>query len=229
MAIVLGTLTYKDFAGVSKSIRTLIDNGVTPNELMPGGLLFDHLGQVLTIDAGGGLGGALKAALMTAPQVIGYDAHDGAVDANNRPVRMGAVAKAGLSGLTLVAADDISGLMADLDGALVARHQSLADIVSGNASNTDGTTTSVIASSGAGIKTYLSWVTLVNTHATTFAYVEMKDGTTVKATIPVPPSGGAIFQPPTPIPGSAATAWFFDPSAAVTTLICSAGGFKSKV
>ena len=118
MAVVLGSVTYKDFAGVSRIVRGYFDNVAL--EHLPGGTLFDHLGNVLSVDIGGGVG-ALKATLMTAPQVIGYDAHDAAADANNRPVRLGALAKAARTGITLVAADDISTLMTDLDGSLLTR------------------------------------------------------------------------------------------------------------
>jgi hypothetical protein len=154
-------------------------------------------------------------------------AHDG-VDSGN-PHKIGAKASTSLSGLTLVANADRTDLFAGVDGVQITRpHCNLEDIVTGNASNTDGTSTSVIASSGAGIKTYLTSVILTNTSSSNI-YVEIKDGATTKLTIPVPANSGAIFNPPVPIPGTAATAWNFDPSAATTTVYCSAVGFKSKV
>jgi hypothetical protein len=225
MAVVLGSVTYKDFSGVSRTIRGYFDN--TATEHLPGVTLFDHLGNTLTVDVGSGVG-ALRMTLWQPPQVIGYDAHDAAVDANNRPVRLGALAKAARTGITLVSADDISTLMADLDGSLLTRGYGLPDLIDGNASNTDGTTTEVIAAQAAGIKTYVTWAAVTNTHASTFCYVEIKDGTTVRATLPVPPLQVAAASFPTPLVGTAATAWNFDSSAAVTTIICSAGGFVSK-
>lgn len=227
MALVASSVSYKDAAGLARLLKTLLDDVSAIHT--QAALLYDHLNNPLTIDVGGGVG-ALKIAPVTAIQAIGFDAHDGTTSADNRPVRLGAQAKSALSGLTLVSADDISGLMADLDGALLTRsNASLADIVTGYASNTDGNSTEVLAAGATGIKHYLEWVILVNTHATQFAYVEMKDGTSAKCAIPVPPVGGAIFTPPRPIPGTAATAWNFDPSAATTTIICSVGGFKSKI
>lgn len=154
-------------------------------------------------------------------------AHDG-VDSGN-PHKVGAKATTALSGLTLVANADRTDLFAGVDGVLITRpHCNLEGIVTGNASNTDGTSTQVIAAQAAGIKTYLTSVILTNTSSSNI-YVEIKDGTTVMLTIPVPANGGAIFNPPVPIPGTAATAWNFDPSAATTTVYCSAVGFKSKV
>jgi hypothetical protein len=161
-------------------------------------------------------------------QVVGNVAHD-AADAGNA-VKAGAKATSALSGLTLVANADRTDLFAGLDGVLITRpHCNLEDIVSGNASNTDGSSTQVIAAAGAGVKQYLTSVVLTNTSSSSI-YVEMKSGTTVKATIPVPANGGAVFNPAVPLPPNAANeAWNFDPSAATTTVFCTAVGFKSKV
>lgn len=91
MAIVLGTITYKDGSGNPVTVQCYVNNGVSPNVTFPGGLLFDHLGNTLSVDIGSGVG-ALKATLMTAPQVIGYDAHDAVMDASNRPIHIGGYA-----------------------------------------------------------------------------------------------------------------------------------------
>lgn len=145
------------------------------------------------------------------------------------PHKIGAKATTSLAGLTLVADADRTNLFAGVDGVIITRpHCNLEDIVSGNASNTDGTSTSLIAAQASGIKTYLTSIILTNTSATDI-YVEIKDGTTVKLTIPVPANSGAVVNLPVPIGGTAATAWNFDPSAAATTIYCSAVGFKSKV
>jgi len=98
--------------------------------------------------------------------------------------------------------------------------------VSGNASNTDGTSTSLIAAQGAGVRTYLTDITITNMSATNI-YVEIKDGTTTKYTFPVPANGGVTHSFATPLRGTANTAWNFDPSAATTTVYCSASGYTS--
>lgn len=156
-------------------------------------------------------------------------AHD-AADSTSKPTKIGGVARAGLSGETLVSAADRTNFNAGLDGAQYVRpHCGLEDIVSGNASNTDGSSTSVIAAAGSGVKQYLTSVTVTNMHASTVAYVELKSGTTVMYTLPVPP-GGVTQNFPVPLkPNAANEAWNFDPSAAVTTLYCSMVGFKSKI
>ena len=161
------------------------------------------------------------------PGIIPLVAHDSAD--SGAPLKTGSRAVAGLSGLTLVAAAARTDNLAGLDGAQYVRpHCGLEDIVTGNATNTDGTSTSCIASSGAGVKTYLTSVVLCNTSATAIT-VDIKDGATTKVSLPLPAGSGCIFNPPVPIPGTAATAWNFDPSAAATTVTCSMVGFKSKV
>lgn len=155
--------------------------------------------------------------------------HDTAINAC-APSKLGAVAESSLATITLVADAEMTQLYAGVDGVLITRpHTNLEGIVTGNASNTDGTSTSLIATGGSGVKHYLTSVTCSNAHASTFAYVEIKDGATAKYTLPLPAAGGASISFPTPLPGSADTAWNFDPSAAVTTIYCSAVGFKSKV
>lgn len=158
---------------------------------------------------------------------VGNIAHDG-VDAGN-PIKIGLRAKSTLTGLTLVAADDRTDLFSDVDGVQLTRDNApLADILSGTASNTDGTSTQVLAAGAAGIKHYITDVTLFNSSASTI-YVELKDGTTVRWVFPVPAGGGVTHSFKTPLVGSAATAWNFDPSAAATTIYCSVSAFKSKV
>jgi hypothetical protein len=157
-------------------------------------------------------------------------AHGGADSGN--PHKIGAKAKSSLSAITLVSADDRTDLFADLDGIQVTRpHCHLGDIISGVAAITDGSSTSVIASQGAGVKTYITSVVIANTSATAVT-VDIRDGAagTVKLTLPVPAdTAGVVFSLPVPLPFSAATAVCADPSAAASTVTVSLVGFRSKV
>jgi len=156
-------------------------------------------------------------------------AHD-AADSGN-PHKVGAKATSSLSGLTLVADADRTNLFAGLDGVLITRpHCNLEDIVSGVASITDGSSTSVIAAQGAGVKTYVTSVTVANTSATDVT-VDLRDGTagTVKWTFPVPNLGGVTHTFNPPLAFSANTIVAADPSAAASTVTVSISGFKSKV
>ena len=192
--------------------------------------------SALALETGGNLASAVTAlqimddwdnAASDGASVSGDVAHDTA-DAGE-PVKIGAKAIAALSGATLVAAADRSNAYSDLDGAIIVRGQyALGDLVNGNASNTDGTSTEVLAAGAAGIKHYVTDVTITNTSSTNI-YVELKDGSTTKWTFPVPANSGVVKSFQSPIAGTAATAWNFDPSAAATTVYCSVSGFKSKV
>lgn len=166
-------------------------------------------------------------ASVSSGSTAGDVAHDG-VDSGN-PVKVGFKATTSLSGLTLVSDGDRTNGFAGVDGVQITRpHCNLEAIVTGNATNTDGTSTQCIAAQSAGIKTYLTSVILCNTSATAIT-VDIKDGSTTKVTLPLPAGSGCVFNPPVPIPGTAATAWNFDGSAAATTVTCSMVGFKSKV
>ena len=174
-----------------------------------------------------GANGTAVAVSMSTNTPLGTIAHD-SVD-SGAPIKIGFKAEATPSTITLVADADRTDGYADRDGMqLVKPFTSYADIVSGNATNTDGTSTSVIASQGGSIKTYLTTIILTNTSATP-TYCEIKDGSTTKLTIPVPANGGAIVNLPVPLGGTAATAWNFDMGAATTTAYCSMVGFKSLV
>lgn len=154
-------------------------------------------------------------------------AHDTADSGGS--IKVGAKATTSMSGRTAVSDADRTDLVGDTQGALITRpYCSLEDIVSGNASNTDGSSTSLISAQAAGVKTYITSITITNTSSSNI-YVELKDGTTVKYTFPVPANGGVTHNFIVPLGGSAATAWNFDPSAAATTIYCSAVGFKSKI
>lgn len=156
-------------------------------------------------------------------------AHD-AADSGN-PHKIGALATASLSGDTNVAAADRTNLKASVDGVLYTRGVALEDIVTATpVAITDGSSTSVLAALGAGIKAYLTEIAIANSSATDVT-VDLRDGTAgaVKWTFPVPAGGGVVKTFSTPLPFSANTAIAADPSAAASTITVSVLGFKSKV
>lgn len=116
----------------------------------------------------------------------------------------------------------------DADGAVLSRSVPLAMYVNGNASNTDGASTACIAAQGAGVKTYLTDISLANTSESAIT-VAIKDGTTVVWTFAVPAGGGFSMSFSSPLAGTANSAWNFDPSAAATTVYCSMSGFTSAI
>lgn len=177
--------------------------------------------------------GELQVDVLSGPTGTSALQHQGAIahdspESTAYPVYLGASATSGLSGITLVANDDVTHVHAGLDGVVIVRpHAPLEDIVSGNGTTTDGSAVTGIASSGSGVKTYLCGFTLVNTSAT-FTYCEIKDGSTTKLTVPLPPYGGVVCNLTVPIPGTANTIWYLDPAASINAFFGSAYGFKSK-
>lgn len=161
--------------------------------------------------------------------VSGDVAHDSA-DAGE-PVKVGAKAETSLSGVTLVADGDRTDLYAGVDGVQIVRpHTNLEDLVSGVDTDTDASSTAVIAAQGAGIKVYVTDVTIANSSATNVT-VDLRDGTagSVKWTFPVPANGGVTMSFTNPLGFSANTAVAVDPSAAASTITTSVLGFKSKI
>jgi hypothetical protein len=163
-------------------------------------------------------------------EVVGDAAHDAAAAGN--PLLIGAKAETALSGVTAVADGDATVLYAGADGVLITRpYCGLEDILSGVDTDSAGDSTSVIAAQGAGIRTYVTSVIVKNTHASTDAYIDLRDGTagSVLATIPAPAAGGAVVSFPVPLRFTANTAVAVDPSAAVSTIITTVIGFKAAV
>jgi hypothetical protein len=168
--------------------------------------------------------------------IEGTVAHD-APDSGNGS-KISAVATASLAGATLVSAADRTDLYAGIDGVQITRpYCNLEDIISGVSSSiTDGSSTSVIASQGAGVKSYIT-TCIISNDSDTNVTVDIRDGAagTVKATIPVPAvtSGidGFVHSFPVPLAFSAATAVCADPSAATSNggIVVTLIGFKSKV
>jgi hypothetical protein len=155
-------------------------------------------------------------------------AHDAAFTGTS--ISVGGKAVSALSGATLVAADDKTNGYFDLDGAQHVREVALADLVSGVAAITDGSSTSVIASAGAGVRNYITDISIANTSASDVT-VDIRDGTagSVLWTGMAPAGGGLVKEFKSPLKGTAATAVAADPSAAASTVTVSLGGFKSKV
>lgn len=181
-------------------------------------LSVDDNGGSLTIDG-----------TVTASSTTGNAAHDAAAAGN--PVAIAARAAATVEALTQVAGADASFVTADLNGCLVTRNgTTLEELVSERTSNTDGAATALsgaFAAGGANIHAYITSACVHNAHATTNAYVDIRDGSagSVLWTLPLPATGGSIQYFDPPLKFSANTAVAYDVSAAVTTVYLSFNGF----
>lgn len=162
-----------------------------------------------------------------AVQAAGDVAHD--TGDSGAPVKVGAKATSAITGITAVANNDRTQLYAGLDGVLITRENAnLESLSRGTAAITDGSSTSVIAAAGAGIKTYITDVIISNSSAT-YVTVDIRDGTagSVMATFPAPATSGCVHKLGSPIAGTANTAVAADPSAAASTVTITLLGFKS--
>lgn len=108
---------------------------------------------------------------------------------------------------------------------VVAVGESGANLVKGGGSKTDSTDQSIMAAGGAGTYNYLTWLAVYNSSSTN-TYVNVKDGSTVVAVIPLPAFGGAVMNLTTPIRATAATAVNLAVGTGVTTAYLYGGGYR---
>lgn len=158
-------------------------------------------------------------------------AHD-VPDAGNG-FKIAGVATSSIVGDTPVADADRTNLYAGLDGVLITRpHSNLEDRVNpAPVGITDGSSTSVVAAQGAGVRFCATTIVVSNSSATNVT-VDIRDGTagTVMATIPAAANmGGGVVPLQTPICTTANTALAADPSAAASTVTVTAVGFKTEL
>lgn len=138
-------------------------------------------------------------------EVVGDGAHDAAIAGN--PVRV--AGRAMSADYTAVTSGDTADLLTDLLGKIVimpyAINQNHWQAVT--AAKTDTSDTAIKASAGAGLRNYITSLTVTNSHATVGTVVEVKDGSTVIHRGYAAPAGGGYTQTfPTPLKGTAATA-----------------------
>ncbi len=125
------------------------------------------------------------------------------------------------SGFTTIPITDLAGKLITMPYAI---NQ---NFVSGVASATDTTSTSVIANSAAGIKIYITGIVIVNTGNTT-ANVNIQNGsggTTLLVGI-APAGNGQTIALPVPIPTSAATGVYFASGTNSSTIYVTVTGYK---
>lgn len=186
-----------------------------------------------TDTASSGLNGRLQRVaqrLTSVETAITGSVADGGADSGNSS-KVAGVALGSLAAVTLDTAGDRAPLATGLDRVLIIRPFVAEDTIDGCVEITDGTSTSIIASAGAGVRNFITDVTISNTSATAVE-VDLRDGAagTVKWTFPVPANtSGVVKSFATPLKFSAATAVCADPSSAASTITVSLAGYKSKV
>jgi hypothetical protein len=177
------------------------------------------------IDAG--TDGTPSADVVTVGGSILHDSTDAGA-----PVKIGARAVAGLSGVTLATAADRTNAYAGLDGALYTRpHCGLEDLVKGTTTISASTVAVTCLASVASIKQYVTHLSATNT-STVNAVLGLVDGTTPAIMSWACPANysGFISNFHVPIaPASAGTKWALQTDTSLATVICNMAGFKSKI
>jgi hypothetical protein len=162
-------------------------------------------------------------------KVAGVVAHDG-VDSGN-PIKVGGRARS--SEIAAVSSDDRTDFLTDLVGKLIVLpYANPENFVSGaiTSAMTGTTSTSLIAAPAAGLRNYITQVTVSNAHATVGTDIILQDGSggTTLYTIPAAAVyGGAVITFPTPLrqPTTATALFCANVTTGASTKV-SASGYK---
>jgi len=156
--------------------------------------------------------------------VQGPAAHDSAVSGS--PSRI--AGRAMTSNYTAVASGDVADMVTTTVGVQVVRLNSIPELEwSSNVSLTDGTSTQLKASCGAGLRGYLTWFNWSSVATTTAVTISLLDGVSAKFDDDVAAGAGrAAYTFPDPLGGTAATAWNVQLSGSPTGAVkARAGGY----
>ncbi len=107
--------------------------------------------------------------------------------------------------------------------------ESGANLVRGGGAKTNTTDQVIMPAPGGSpgfyLYNYLCWISVYNSSSTN-TYVNVKDGSTIVAVLPLPAYGGAVFNLTVPIRGTLDTAFNLATGASVTTAYLYGGGYK---
>lgn len=156
--------------------------------------------------------------------IQGNIAHD-AVETGANPILLGA--KAINTEPTAVANGDRTQLCADLSGRLITAPFSCPELqLYGTGSKTDTTDLEVIAAQGAGLRIFVTSITIANSSASTTTLVAIKDGSTTIHRVVVAGASTVHITFPMPFRLSANSALNIASGSSVTTLYMSATGYQ---
>jgi hypothetical protein len=210
------TMQIKDGAGTTRTMRVWDETGSGPYSF--GQVLADGLGGAVTVTGN---------SLQTAP--VGAVAHDGADSGN--PIKVGGRARS--SEIAAISSNDRSDFITDLVGKqIVLPYANPENFVSGAISSamTGTTSTSLIAAPAAGLRNYITQITVSNSHATVGTDVLIQDGSGGTTLYVIPAAavyGGAVLTFPTPLrqPTTATAIYCANVTTGASTKV-SASGYK---
>lgn len=159
--------------------------------------------------------------------VGGIVANNGTINSAVNPILVGgqAVSSENAAGTTA----KLGQFVTDLVGKqIVLPYANPENFVSGRATATDTTSTSLLAAPASGLRNYITQITVWNASAVS-TYIKIQDGSggTELYDIPAPAGGGATLSLPTPLrQPTTATAIFFAANASANAVFVSASGYK---
>ena len=173
--------------------------------------------------------GAIAVDLGANNDIQGDRAHND-TDSGN-PVKIGAKASNNIEGVTQVANNDRTDLLADLNGCIVTRpHTTLEEILSDRVAPTTTTAAEFTDfTTVAGIHNYVTTISIYNSSAVD-VYVDIKNGTagSILFTAAAPAGGGSVITFPVPLKGEVNTHLSYQLSAAASTVYISIVGFQAQ-
>lgn len=228
----VGTTSVTPIAGIYRSSRdTVNDNDAGALAMTANRGLFAVLetvnGDAVVDETADAVKSLLVDAAGAALTEAAHDAPDG-----GSPVKIGFRATSSIIGQAPVANNDRTDAYAGLDGVQIIRqHANLEDRMSGVAAVTDGSSTSLVAAQGSGVR-FCATTLIVSNSSATNVTVDIRDGTagSVIATIPAAANmGGAVIPLAVPLCTTANTAMAADPSASASTVTTTAIGFRTEL
>ncbi len=184
------TLSVKDAAGTTRTMRAWDESGAGSGPYSFGQVLADGVGGAVTVT-----GGALS---VTSSGGVAHDAAD-----SGNPTKIGGRARS--SEIAAVANNDRSDLLTDLVGKLIVLpYANPENFVSGaiTSAMTGTTSTSLIAAPASGLRNYITTIIVSNSHATIGTDIVIQDGSGGTTLLTIPAAavyGGAAITLPTPL------------------------------
>lgn len=197
---VIGSLVANQSVNVAQmnGVAVTMGNGISGTGVQRVTLASDSTGQV-TLASGATTAVTQATASNLNAQVVGVAAHDAPVSGNPHRV----AGKANANEPTAVADGDLCDMWVNQYGAQVVVKNFPANLVSATHGPTTTTLTltsdtALVAAPGVGLSIYVTSLTVGNTSAT-LTRIDIKDGTTIRVSMPLASSGGGFvheFNPP---------------------------------
>lgn len=153
---------------------------------------------------------------------VGGDTASGSSDAGN-PLKVGGVA-VNAEATAVTNGQRVNAVYSLTGKQIVDPYSNPENTINGAVQSTDSSTHNLFASQGAGVRSYITTITLANTSASS-VLVTLTDGTSTLY-LPAPANSGCVVTLPKAFRSAAATAVTIQASSGVSTISVSAQGYK---